>query len=134
MNPDSFIPFYGNDFNQAVEGQPDYIAMGYWRAIWYYWHVTHCRGLKDDQEFLRRLIRVDKDQWKAASEFIFDNEKQFTLDGNGVWHQGRAAVEWVKSKEKYEMLSKRGTDGNKKRWKGHVRKWPAKRKGVDENR
>ena len=116
MNPDSFIPFYGNDFNQAIEGQPDSIAIGYWRAIWHFWHHNHCSGLKDDDEFLRRLCRIDKGEWEQAKEFIFDNEKQFTLNENGLWVQTRAVKEWIKSKDKLEKLSSRGLKGASIRW------------------
>ena len=101
MNPDSFIPFYGNDFLQAVEGQPDYIAMGYFRVIWHFWNHNHCRGLRDDQDFLRRLARVERDAWPEAMSFIFDNEKQFTLGEDGLWYQSRAVTEWNKSLDSY---------------------------------
>lgn len=119
MNPDSFIPFYGNDFLQACEGQPDFVIVGYFRAIWHFWHHSHCVGLKDDSEFLRRLCRIEKDHWSEAMEFIFDNEKQFTLNENGLWIQTRAVEEWNKSKERHEAAVRRGKMGG---YHAHKRK------------
>ena len=111
MNPDSFIPFYGNDFLQACEGQPDYVTVAYFRAIWHFWHHNHCAGLRDDSEFLRRLCRADKDSWPEIMEFVFDNDKQFTLNGDGLWIQTRAVSEWDKSKAKHEAAVARGKMG-----------------------
>lgn len=117
MHPDAFIPFYGNDYFQAVEGHDELIAIAYLRAIWYYWHQNHCKGLRDDDEFLRRLCRVEKDQWERVRAIIFDNEKFFTQDAEFLWHQKRAEEEWRKSVEKYDAAVNRGKAGAKSRWK-----------------
>jgi uncharacterized protein YdaU (DUF1376 family) len=103
MKPNSYMPFYGSAFFQAVEGQPDFIASGYLRAIWYYWSHAHCEGIPDNEEFLRRLCRIEKEYWPYAREVIFDNDQFFTMGEDGKWHQKRAAEEWKKSSKKYEQ-------------------------------
>lgn len=112
MNPDAYMPFYGNDFFQAIEGHSDSIGIAYQRCIWYYWHQTHCEGLKNDSEFLRRLCRCERPDWELMESVIFDNEKFFTLGEDGMWHQKRASQEWQKSVEKYL----RSIKGAKARW------------------
>ncbi len=111
------MPLYGADFFDAVRGQPDHIGLGYLKAIWYYWTHTHCEGLRDDQEFLRKVCEVERDDWAEAMAVIFDNDKFFTLDADGTWHQKRAAQEWAKAKEKYQRKVKQTSEARKKRWK-----------------
>ncbi len=118
-NPDAFIPFYGDKFFQAVKGHADHISMGYLRAIWFYWSHTHCEGLKDNSEFLRKVCEIEKDQWDEAISIIFDNDKFFVLGQDGMWHQATAAEYWKASKAKYEAAVARGKAGSEARWKGH---------------
>jgi uncharacterized protein YdaU (DUF1376 family) len=98
--PDAFMPFYGNDFFQAVKGLPDSVALGYLKAIWYYWNHEHCKGLRDDREFLRKVCEIDREEWDSACQIIFDNEKMFTLGADGKWHQTRAEEEWAKAQDR----------------------------------
>lgn len=121
MKPDSFIPFYGDDFFQAVEGLEDLIVVAYLRAIWHYWSHNHCAGLRDDQEFLRRLCRVDRSDWERVASVIFDNGKFFTMGEDGLWHQKRAAQVWAESTEKYNKAVARSQLANEARW-GRKRK------------
>jgi len=127
MNPDSFMPLYGDEFFAAIEGLPENIGMGYLRAIWHYWGHTHATGLRDDPEFLRRLCRIERHDWEEARAVIFDNDKFFTLGEDGKWHQSRAASEWKKSKDAYDLKLKRATDGAKARWR-KVRRPPPPRR------
>lgn len=122
MKPDAYMPFYFRAFFEAIKGQPPYIGMGYLVAICYYWGHNNCEGLKDDDEFLRRVCEIDKLEWKEAKAFIFDGDKCFTQDANGIWHQKRAYEEWHKAKTKYEKFSKSGSKGGTNRWK----KWREK--------
>lgn len=109
--PDAYIPLYGIEFLAAVEGHSDAIGMGYLRAIVHYWSHTHCTGLKDEQEFLRRLCRIDREDWEAAMAIIFDNDRFFTLGEDGKWHQKRAAQEWAKSLAAYQARVENGRKG-----------------------
>ena len=102
MKPDSYMPLYGNDLFQAIEGLSDTIGLAYIRVIWYYWHHNHCRGLRDESEFLRRLCRIEKDEWTEATAILFDNDKFFTLGEDGLWHQKRTDQEWQSSVNKYQ--------------------------------
>jgi uncharacterized protein YdaU (DUF1376 family) len=114
MKPDAFMPFYGNDFFQAVQGHTDSVAASYLRAIWYYWSHNHCKGLEDNDEFLRRVCYCDKEHWSYVRGVLFDNDHFFSQDVNGRWHQKRAEEEWNKSESSYA----RAVAGGKNRWKG----------------
>jgi uncharacterized protein YdaU (DUF1376 family) len=116
--PDAYMPFYGNDFFQAVKGLPDHVWGGYLKAIWYYWNHEHCRGLRDNSEFLRRVCEIDKEQWEEACPLIFDNKKFFTLDADGMWHQNRAEEEWKARSQIYDRLVSNAQKGANARWKG----------------
>ncbi len=110
--PDSYMPFYGKDFFQAVHRYPVGIGMGYLRAIWEYWNHTHCEGLSDNDEELRLLCVADRQEWPYVKSVIFDNDKFFTIGEDGKWHQRRAAKEWAISKEKYERACQRSASGH----------------------
>lgn len=102
------MPFYWPDFWHAVEGFSDSAIVAYQRALSHYWHHNHCRGLQDDDEFLRRLCRIEKSEWQKIKQIVFDNDKFFTMDGDGLWHQKRAQEEWIKSSAKYDAAVKGG--------------------------
>jgi uncharacterized protein YdaU (DUF1376 family) len=111
VNPDSYIPLYGNDFMAAVRGYPACVGMGYLRAIWHYWHHTHCAGIKNDDAYLQRTCELNDHEWEIAGPVIFG--EFFQLGEDGLWHQGRAASEWAKSQEKCD----RASAGAMARWK-----------------
>lgn len=113
MNPDSYMPFYGNDFFQAMRGRKAFIKIAYLELIWYYWSHEHCKGLEDDTEFLQGIAGLKDDEWAIAMPVIFDNDHFFTQDSEGRWHQRRAEAEWIKSREKYAAAVK----GGQNRWK-----------------
>lgn len=115
--PTAFMPFYGNDFFQAVTGQPDIIVASYMRALWHYWNHEKCGGLKDDREYLRLVCRVDKADWPHVMSVVFDNEKFFTLENDLHWHQKRALEEWIKARKAYEAACARTAKATKTRWK-----------------
>lgn len=124
MKPDSYMPFYGNDFFQAVEGWPSTAIEAYLRAIWNYWHHNHCRGLEDNDDSLRRICRVDKEDWESVRSRVFDNEKFFMQDAEGRWHQKRAEDLWNDAKIKYGTAVKRAKAGAKARWQRRKRTMP----------
>src|ERR1017187_7546239 len=98
MNPDAYMPFYGDDFFRAIKGHPASISLGYLKAIWHYWSHEHGKGLRDDSEYLRSVCELSKDEWESAQEIIFDNDHFFALGEDGKWHQKRAASECEKAK------------------------------------
>jgi uncharacterized protein YdaU (DUF1376 family) len=99
--PSAYLPLYGNDFFEAINGYPDSVAIGYLRALWHYWNHTSCEGLPDDDEYLRRICRGDPADWERIRAILFDNRYHFRLE-NGIWHQPRCREEWRASCEAYE--------------------------------
>ena len=116
MKPDAYIPLYGDELNSAVKGYPSFVKWAYWTAIWFYWSHNHCKGLTDDDNFLRGICELDKDEWQTARDIIFDNDHFFTQDANGLWHQKRAQEEWSKSLAKYNKQVAKSKKGAKARW------------------
>lgn len=116
MNPDSFMPFFGNEFFRAVKGHGKVIGFMYLEALWYYWSHNHCAGLKDDHEFLRRICDCETMEWSETKAVIFDNDQFFTMGEDGTWHQKRAFELWQEKKAKYDSVVKRGQLGAKRRW------------------
>lgn len=119
MKPDLFMPFYGNEFFQAVDGQPSHVIAAYLRAIWHYWSHTHCDGLPDKQDYLRRVCRPESDdEWQLIQEVVFDDvSRDFFILDNGKWHQSKARAVWEDTTKKYENIRKRSQIANKIRWK-----------------
>ncbi len=109
------MPMYWNEFWQAVEGQPDFVIVGYQRALAYYWHHNHCVGLRDNDEALRKVCRIDREQWEECSSIIFG--EFFNRDEEtGLWHQKRARAEYVKAEINYNAQVLRGKKGAVARW------------------
>ena len=99
--PSAYLPFYGNDFFEAIAGYPDGVALGYLRALWHYWSHTSCEGLPDDDEYLRRICCVEATEWTPMKGILFDNRYHFRLEG-GRWHQPRCQKVWQEAVELYE--------------------------------
>lgn len=113
MRPDQYMRWNWNEFWPAVEGLADHVIIGYQRALSYYYQHNHCHGLKNDDEFLRKLCRIDKDQWPDARDLIFDNDKFFLLGQDDLWHQKRASDDYKQAEKDYKNAVNRG----KSRWK-----------------
>lgn len=111
------MPFYGNDFFRAVEGQPHYVVSGYMRALWHNWTHEHCQGLRNNENYLRAVCHLDPDEWEVAFGIIFDNDKFFTLGEDGLWHQTRLSNEWEMAKERYDKQCARTKAATVARWK-----------------
>ncbi len=99
--PSAYLPFYGNDFFQSMEGYTDEVLVRYLRAIWHYWSHTGCDGLPDDDDYLRRVCDCQAAAWAPMKAIIFDNRYHFRLE-NGLWHQPRCREEWRVCCEAYE--------------------------------
>jgi uncharacterized protein YdaU (DUF1376 family) len=113
--PTAYLPFYGNDFFQAMAGYTDTIAIRYLRAIWHYWSHTGCTGLPDEDEYLRRICGCERAEWAGVKAIIFDNRYHFRLE-DGLWHQPRCREEWMKSKRVFDHRSTVGKTAAMKRW------------------
>lgn len=133
-NLEAFMPFYGDDYFTAVAGWPEKAAQSYLRAIWHYWKHEQCKGLRNEDEYLRRVCQCDKDDWEEVRGYVFDNDKAFTLDADpdrdSQWQQGRAQREYDASKAKYESAVRRGKMGGPAKWK----KPPDKLKGSPKSK
>lgn len=117
MHPDAFIPFYGNEILMATQSHGNEFVGVYIRAIWYYWHHTHCKGLENDPEQLRLICCVDKLDWPKFHKLIFEaNGRFFKLGEDGMWHQKRAQEIWSVARSRYDRQVKAGKVGSDKRW------------------
>lgn len=85
MNPDAYMPYYGNDFEAACKSFRPETKWAYLCAIWHYWHHTHCSGLTTDSDGLRRICEVSEGDWDRIRPQIF-TPPFFDLEG-GLWHQ-----------------------------------------------
>ena len=118
MNPDQYIPLYGNEFFQAVEGLSEQNVSRYLRILWHYWHHTHCRGLLNDDEQLRRIARCDKSEWPETKQILFDSDNFFRKE-EGLWHQGRCRETYRQKLETAQRYEARAKNAAAKRWKGN---------------
>lgn len=85
--------------------------MGYLRALWHYWHQTHCTGLKDDSEFLRGVCEIDSTEWDAAFNVIFDGAQFFIIGDDEKWHQKRASMLYQEAVKRYDAKVAAGRKG-----------------------
>lgn len=106
------MPFFGNDFFEATSGYSDSIVLGYLRACWHYWHQTHCEGLPNDNDYLRRICRLDAATWPKAKTVIFG---QFFKLSNGLWHQARCHQEHLLSLQSYRKKVKSAAHARSKK-------------------
>ena len=106
------MPMYWVDFWMAVEGQSDTIVVAYMRGLSFYWHHNHCVGLKDDSEFLRKVFRIEKDEWPNVQEILLDGNHFFRLDPvTNLWHQDRCRAEWERQVASYNAQQARAIAG-----------------------
>ena len=115
------MPMYWPAFWNAVEGQEDSFIVAYERLLSHYWHHTKCQGLKDDDNFLRRLARKNELEWVELRPLLLDGDKYFWIC-NGVWHQKRALEEWGKAFEAYQKKLERTKEMNRARWGSKAKK------------
>jgi len=115
--PDQWMEFHGHSFFQAVEGLPDQTAMKYLRLLWHYWSHNHCKGLVNDEKYLKRVCRADEDEWPLIKQFILDNENFFKKE-HGLWHQKFARELWNRKIETIERNKQRTEAALAARWKG----------------
>ena len=116
MQPDSYIKFVPGDFAIAMAGQSPQIKWAYWTTIVHYRCHNHCKGLENDEKFLRRLSELENDKdWKIFYSLIFGS--YFMLDENGLWQQMRTQLDYIDNKLTMEKWSRRGKAGANVRWR-----------------
>ena len=114
-SPDTYIKFVPGDFAIAMAGQSPQIKWAYWNTITHYRCHNHCKGLENDEKFLRRLSELETDEdWKVFFALVFGD--LFTLDENGLWQQMRAQIDYAEDKLKLEKWKRRGLAGAAGRW------------------
>jgi uncharacterized protein YdaU (DUF1376 family) len=101
MKPDAYLPFYGNIYFAATDGMDDTSIVSYLRLLWHYWHHTHCSGLPDDDDYLRRVARCPVECWNRTRGMILNGDAFFALD-DGKWHQKKAKSLYTEIKESYD--------------------------------
>jgi uncharacterized protein YdaU (DUF1376 family) len=111
MKPDAFMPFYFRSFLEAIEGLPDWMAMGYLRSLCYNWGHRGCEGLKNDEESLRKICRIELNDWPQAWDTIFKGTEFWMLGGDGLWHQKFQDQLWAEVQKNYTAA----VNGGKKR-------------------
>ena len=99
MNPDAYMPYYGNDFEAATKGMRREVKWSYLAACWHYWHHTHCAGLPDNDDYLQAVCDCPVQDWMRTKGMIFGT---FFKLADGVWHQKRTAGEYAECKQAYE--------------------------------
>lgn len=95
------MTFDGTRFFEAVKGWPHDIGFKYLIYLWQYWKATHCTGLINDDEILRRMGECEIGGWQRIKSLIFDGEHFFYLE-NGKWHQKRCREFYQKSMITYQ--------------------------------
>jgi len=114
-SPDTYIKFYPGEFAVAMAGQSPQVKWAYWNTIAYYRCHTHCKGLENDDRFLRRLSELETDSdWEIFYNLIYG--EYFKLDENGLWQQARTQLEFIEDKEKMDKWIQRGKNGAQARW------------------
>lgn len=117
MKIDHYMPFFGKDFFGAMEGFREIVVSSYIRALWHYWQHTHCRGLRDDSDYLRVICHCDDLQWEYVYPILFgDGGELFYRDRSGLWQQDRARTEYLMREHIYEARSAGGKAAAGKRW------------------
>lgn len=116
--PDSYMPMDWPKFWMAVKGWPEVAIIGYQFALTYYWFHNHCKGLRDDSNFLRSVCERSELDWDICCSHIFDNQDFFKQDSNGMWQQKRAKEDWTNVMKGYEKKRDAGALGAKARWHG----------------
>jgi uncharacterized protein YdaU (DUF1376 family) len=112
MNLDIYMPFYGPNFLTATAGFSRGVKGSYLNCLLHYWFHEHCKGLKNNDEFLRRLCECDREEWDETRDALFTGTKFFVLGADELWHQKFADENWERSKAIYESKVAAG----KKRW------------------
>lgn len=104
-----WFPLYVNDYladttalEAAEHGAYMLLIMAYWKQG---------GPLKDDDNSLRKMARVSREEWKEIRETL---EPFFTV-ADGFWHHKRMDKELFEAEEKYQRRAKAGSKGGKQK-------------------
>jgi len=114
MNVDTWMPYYGQDFEGAMKGYSAEVKWAYIAALWHYWHHTHALGLPDDNEYLRNVCEAPETSWARIMGIVFSARPMFYLE-SGKWHQDRARGEYKDAVERREKLNEASKLGIRRR-------------------
>jgi len=111
--------FYFRDFFEAIDGLPDSIGLGYLRLIGHYWGNNHTKGLENNPEVIRKICRIERDEWQEWQDTILG--RFFELDEDGMWQQKRAQLLWAETNANYQSAVNRGKAGAAAKWQNRNR-------------
>ena len=119
MHPDEKFVIDVPAWKRTTEGWRGDIAYAYLCALINYKCNHHCKGLENNSELIRRICCIDsKEEWdEHIFHFIFDNQKHFIMDENGLWQQEFCTQIYEEELKTREKAIRRGKLGAKIRWK-----------------
>lgn len=121
------MPFYFRSFWEAVEELPDWMIVAYLRSLSYNWGHRSCKGLRNDEQGLRKTCRIESDDnWSKAWNTIFTGTEYWVLGEDDLWHQKFQDELWIEANDNY---SARVNGGKKRASMMH----PAERKEIASN-
>jgi hypothetical protein len=112
LNPEIWMPFYGQDFDRSTKGWDGALRWSYLMAIWAYW-LGKCEGLTTDDLILRNICECQLDAWARTKPMIFGNKFQLI---DGLWHNDRAAELRGDAVECMKSIHARAVAGGLARW------------------
>lgn len=113
MKPDAFMPFYFRSFWEAVEELPDWMIVAYMRSLSYNWGHRGCEGLRNEENAIRKLCRVDESNWEECWNTLFSGDEFWVIGSDGLWHQKFQDKLWTEASANYQKR----VNGGKDRWK-----------------
>lgn len=113
--PDQYIQYRPRDFEIAAKGHPAHVKWGYVVALCYYRCHNHCKGLDDDDEFLRKICEIEREDWEKSKTIIFGGF--FQLDTNGLWQHAVAFQDYQEDCHAYERAIIKSKNANEIRWR-----------------
>jgi uncharacterized protein YdaU (DUF1376 family) len=74
--------------------------------------------LENRDAFLKTIAECETEaEWKEVKDFLFDNDKFFTMDADGFWHQKRAEQDYALDCGTLKTYVYRGKKGSDARWR-----------------
>lgn len=101
MKPDSWMPYYGADFEADTKPFIREAKWSYLAAIWHYWSVTKTAGLPNEDRDLMQICDCPAQEWGRTKPRIFCGKPYFYLE-KGKWHQERARQLYEEAQLSYQ--------------------------------
>lgn len=109
----AWMPIYWGDYLRDTAHLSTAEHGAYLLLIGHYW-VT-AKPLPDDEEKLRRIARMDRDEWVSSRETI----SAFFVIADGLWVHQRVEIELAGWSKRKEVHSERASAAAKTRWDKH---------------